>query len=329
MLLSIIIPCYRVAPYLAACLDSVCCLPPSDVEILCVDDACPEESGAIAAAYAARHAHLRVLTHAENRGLSAARNTGLAQAQGEYILFLDGDDLLCADALPSLLAQASTGALDMLQAAYACFEDGTGRPLPTPSMPAPTPVLTGDACFAAQCAAGRFEPLTVIRLYRRAFLDAHQLRMAEGFLFEDELFTAPAFLLAERVQVSDALLYRYRRRPGSIMDGFRASVDWCTHYLRIVKRLMAQSDTAHPTPGHRALRRRAVAIALSIPKNIAAYRLTGAVRLQALAFVRAHRAQILRWALRFGSPAQRAQALLLRCSLGLFLRLYERLRPAE
>ena len=218
--LTVIIPCYRVAAYLPACLDSACALPPESVEILCVNDASPDGCGAILAEYAARHPHLRVLTHAENRGLSAARNTGLDAARGEYILFLDGDDLLRADAAMELVRQAQQNRLDILQAAYALFADDTGRELPAPPMARATGVLTGDVCLARQCADRTFEPMTVIRLYRREFLRENALRMAEGFLFEDELFTAPAFLLAKRVQVSDAPLYRYRQRAGGIMGDF-------------------------------------------------------------------------------------------------------------
>ncbi len=325
MRLTIIIPCYRVEAYLPACLDSVCGLPPEQVEILCVDDASPDGVGAMLAGYAGRQGNLRVHTHAENRGLSAARNTGLACARGEYVLFLDSDDLLQTEAVMPLLAQAREKRLDILQAAYACFEDGTGAPMPAPPMARATSVTTGDACFARMCAEKAYEPMTVIRLYRRTFLAERGIRMAEGFLFEDELFTAEAFLRAERVQVSDALLYRYRQRADSIMGGFRKSADWCVHYLRVVRRLVAMSEAEQPTPGQRALRKRAAAIALSIPKNIAAYGLAGEVRAQALAFTRAHRAEIARLAQGSGSASLRAQGALLRASLPLFLRMYARL----
>jgi hypothetical protein len=319
---SVIVPCYRVEAYLVECLDSVCGLPPTLAEVLCVDDASPDRTGAILAEYASRFSHVRVLTHETNRGLSAARNTGLDQARGEYVLFLDGDDALCADAVEPLLRQAQADRLDILQAAYECFEDGTNRALPARPMARATGVATGDACLARQCAEGAFEPMTVIRLYRRAFLAAHGLRMAEGFLFEDELFTAPAFLVAERARVSDALLYRDRRRAGGIMSGFATSAEWCAHYLAIAERLVARCEAPRPTPGQRALRRRAAAIALSIPKNIAAYGLTGAARQEALAFARAHRAAILRLTGRGAGVRVRAQAALLRLSLPLFLRLY-------
>lgn len=327
MELSVIVPCYRVAAYLPACLDSACALPAERAEILCVNDASPDESGTILAEYAARYPHLRVLTHAENRGLSAARNTGLDQARGEYVLFLDSDDLLCADAALRLAGQARQNRLDILQAAYMLFADAPdpadfARELPAPPMARATGVLAGDACLAELCARGTFEPMTVIRLYHRAFLEEHALRMTEGFLFEDELFTAPAFLRAQRTQVSEELLYRYRQRAGGIMGGFAASADWCAHYLRIAGRLTALCRADAPTPGQRALRKRAASIALSIPKNIEAYGLSGTVRDEAIGFARAHVKEIANLALRCGRAALAAQGALLWLSPAGFMRVY-------
>ncbi|MDR3050181.1 MAG: glycosyltransferase [Oscillospiraceae bacterium] len=326
MLLSVIVPMYRVAAYLRPCLNSACALPVDEAEILCVDDASDDESAAIAQAYAARYPHARVLRHAKNLGLSAARNTGIAAAQGDYLLFLDGDDVLLPDAALSLARQAQAERLDVLQGAWRSFEHATGRDLPRPRLPEPTEVLPGDACLAAQCRAGAFEPMTVIRLYRRMFLRAHNLRMVPGLRFEDELFSGPALLLAERARVTDVLFYRYRRRPGSIMDGFARDADWCGHQWRVAQALTALAARPRLTPGQAALRRRAAAIALSIPKNIAAYGLKGAVRQQALAFTGAHKKSIARMAMAAGSPGLWAQGAALLCSLKGFLWVYGALR---
>ena len=60
----------------------------------------------------------------------------------------------------------------------------------------PTDVLEGGALFAAQCQNGTYEPMVWQCVYRRGFLTENHLRMAEGLLFEDELFQAPALLKA-------------------------------------------------------------------------------------------------------------------------------------
>lgn len=324
MRLSIIIPLYKTAAYLPACLDSVVSLPAAEVEILAVDDCSPDDCAAIAAEYAAQRENFRLLRHEQNRGLSATRNTALAAARGDYILFLDSDDLLVPSAVLPLLAQAEANQLDILQAAYTRFaDDGNNTPLPTPPPAEATGIMPGSACLAAQCAAGSYEPMTVLRLYRRAFLQANRLEMAEGLLFEDELFTAPAFLAAKRAQVSEAVLYRYRQRPGSIMASFQKNAAWCGHQLEICRRLADIAQTPPPSAGKRALGKRAAAIALSIAKNIPAYDLTGDVQAEALAFVRAHRVEICALAQASDAPLLQAQGLLLKVSVPGFLKLYE------
>lgn len=321
MLLSIILPFYQVAAYIDACLDSVLPLPEDRVELLFVDDCGEDESRAIIDRRVQGRANARVLRHEKNRGLSAARNTGLAQSSGEYILFLDTDDILCTGAVLPLAEQARADRLDILQAAYETFTDGRGWPPPAINADA-SEILAGETLLARMLAAGQFEPMVWQRLYRREFLTAHQLAMREGLLHEDELFTAPAFLVADSARVVESVFYRYRCRPGGIMGGFARSSKWCGDYLEIAKELSALSDTPPPGDAKRLLGDRAAAIALSIAKNIEAYNLADDVRQEALAFLRQHKADIAIITARAGSLSLRLQGVLLRVSPRLFLRLY-------
>jgi CDP-glycerol glycerophosphotransferase (TagB/SpsB family)/glycosyltransferase involved in cell wall biosynthesis len=91
--LSIIVPIFKVVDYLADCLDSVLAQSFQDYEVILVDDGSPDESGAIADAYAAKDSRFRVI-HQPNGGLGNARNTGLAAARTDYVCFLDSDDLV-------------------------------------------------------------------------------------------------------------------------------------------------------------------------------------------------------------------------------------------
>jgi len=61
-------------------------------EIIIVDDASPDRSGAIADKLAARHPCIRVIHHSRNLGYGAAVRSGLAACHFEYICFTDGDD---------------------------------------------------------------------------------------------------------------------------------------------------------------------------------------------------------------------------------------------
>lgn len=88
---SILIPCYNAAPWLAATLDSALAQTCPDKEIIVVDDGSTDGSLQLARTYERKG--VRVVAQA-NAGASAARNHALRIAGGAYIQFLDADDLL-------------------------------------------------------------------------------------------------------------------------------------------------------------------------------------------------------------------------------------------
>jgi len=92
--ISIIIPVYNVEKYLRECLDSCVNQTLKDIEIICVDDASPDNSIKILEEYQAKDSRIKIFRHEKNKNLGAARNTGLANATGEYVWFVDSDDYI-------------------------------------------------------------------------------------------------------------------------------------------------------------------------------------------------------------------------------------------
>ena len=82
--ISVIVPVYKVEPYLRKCLDSIVGQTHRNLEIILVDDGSPDNCGAICDEYAARDERIKVI-HKENGGVASARNAGLAVASGDYI----------------------------------------------------------------------------------------------------------------------------------------------------------------------------------------------------------------------------------------------------
>jgi glycosyltransferase involved in cell wall biosynthesis len=62
-----------------------------DLEIVVVDDASTDGSGALADRLAAENPHLRVVHHPTNRKLGGALKTGFATASRQWVLYIDSD----------------------------------------------------------------------------------------------------------------------------------------------------------------------------------------------------------------------------------------------
>jgi glycosyltransferase involved in cell wall biosynthesis len=93
-LISVIIPCYNQAGFLAEAIESVLRQTYENVEIIVVDDGSTDNSALVAGRYERVH-----VVKQENQGLSAARNTGWRQSRGSFLVFLDADDRLLPAAL--------------------------------------------------------------------------------------------------------------------------------------------------------------------------------------------------------------------------------------
>lgn len=97
-LISVVVPVYKVEPYLVRCVDSILGQTYSNLEVILVDDGSPDGCGILCDAYAEKDPRVRVV-HKENAGLGMARNTGIENATGEYICFFDSDDYIALDTI--------------------------------------------------------------------------------------------------------------------------------------------------------------------------------------------------------------------------------------
>ncbi len=86
---SIIIPTYNRANWIAEAVESVLNQTFRDFELLVVDDGSTDETPEVLEPFF----HQLIYIAQPNRGVSAARNTGIKHARGDYLCFLDSDDL--------------------------------------------------------------------------------------------------------------------------------------------------------------------------------------------------------------------------------------------
>jgi len=101
MVISVVIPCYKVEKLLERCVESVLKQTFNAFELILVDDGSPDQTGVVADKIALRDARIKVI-HQENGGVMAARHTGAKAANGDWVCFVDSDDTLPNDALQNL-----------------------------------------------------------------------------------------------------------------------------------------------------------------------------------------------------------------------------------
>ena len=104
--IAVIVPVYKVEPYLRECVDSILNQTFKDFELILVDDGSPDNCPAICDEYAKKDNRVIVI-HKENGGLSSARNAGLdyvfAHSNSEYISFVDSDDYVDNEMLNGII----------------------------------------------------------------------------------------------------------------------------------------------------------------------------------------------------------------------------------
>jgi len=129
-LVSILIPAFNAAPWIAQTLDSALAQTWPQIEILVVDDGSTDNTLDIARSY--KNKSLRVISQ-PNAGAAAARNTGLRAALGDYIQFLDADDLLAPDKIErQMLALAEAPANSIASSPWGRFENAPEQAVFTP-----------------------------------------------------------------------------------------------------------------------------------------------------------------------------------------------------
>ena len=117
---SVIIPCYNQAQFLAETLDSVLAQTHENWECIIVNDGSTDNTETIAMDYCDRDKRF-VYHKKENGGLSSARNAGLDIAQGDYVQFLDSDDILLPNKFEYQIRMMETSKSDVCVCHHSIF----------------------------------------------------------------------------------------------------------------------------------------------------------------------------------------------------------------
>ncbi len=114
--ISVIVPVYKVEPFIHRCIDRILTQTYRDFELILVDDGSPDQCGAICDEYAEKDDRIIVI-HQSNQGLSAARNAGIdylfSGSSSQWICFVDSDDYVHPMYLEALHKSVVESGLDV------------------------------------------------------------------------------------------------------------------------------------------------------------------------------------------------------------------------
>lgn len=211
-LISVIVPVYKVEPYLDRCVESIVNQTYKDLEIILVDDGSPDNCPAMCDAWAEKDSRIKVI-HKENGGLSDARNVGMSLASGELMGFVDSDDWISPDMYQLLYHRMLESDSDISACGVEMvFEDGSSSRMLTKLGEC---VLSTEDAMRAIIEESWLKQPVWHKLYRRETIQ--NIPFPVGKYHEDVFWSYQAVGSAKSVSVFDTPCYFYTQRSESIM----------------------------------------------------------------------------------------------------------------
>ena len=175
------------------------------LEVIVVDDASTDGSAEVAEGIAAEDPRVRVLRlPANSGGCSLPRNTGMDAARAPYVMFLDSDDRYDRHACKNLLLTAERTGADVVAGQVVRVHVTKKKETRWIKR-----LYTRRAVYQGirENPEMFFDPLSTNKLYRRDFLDRHQIRFPEGVHYEDSLFSTKVYVHAKVIAVVPNVVY--------------------------------------------------------------------------------------------------------------------------
>ncbi len=216
--LSVIMPVYKVEKYLRETIESVLNQPCKDLELICVDDGSPDNSGSICDEYAKKDERIRVV-HKPNGGLTSAWKAGTEIAEGRYLGFVDSDDWIEVDMYKRMWESACKYNSDVVVCGLVFDYEDTSilkrneisgfekEYYSRRELEEEFPYLINDGHFFGR----KLQPARVTKLYRKELVDeVMPLCKEEVSVGEDMQLTLPVLLEAKSMSVvKDFYPYHY------------------------------------------------------------------------------------------------------------------------
>ncbi|MDR6854118.1 teichuronic acid biosynthesis glycosyltransferase TuaG [Variovorax guangxiensis] len=260
---SVIIPCFNAARFIAETIESVLAQTYSSFELMVIDDKSTDGSAELVESYARIDPRVRLIRMPKNAGAPAApRNLGLVAARGEWVAFLDADDLWHPRKLELQMQALNAHSALMCSTQMKDFRDSDRIVFEPP----PVPLPIGRVTLTQQLLKYRTPTSSIVA--SREFMRRHPfnedpsykaredtdcfIRVHEDMPFSIKIIHPLVFYRQQASQISGnkwkmvgrhlAMLKKYRLKSGKGL-GAMAYVYTFTHflasiYLRLIRRML-------------------------------------------------------------------------------------------
>ncbi|WP_250532293.1 glycosyltransferase family 2 protein [Caballeronia sp. ATUFL_F1_KS39] len=243
--ISVLLPVYKVEPYIEECLDSLLSQTSTDFEIIAVDDSSPDRSGEMTSRILEKQNRIswKLIKNLKNKGLAETRKIAAMAARGEYVLCVDSDDHIHHDTIRRVIQEADKHNADVVVFAAENL---------TPDGKVNYRIETGDAVISGMQAVEKILDLSLQayccnKLVRRSIFLA--VEHPTGLIYEDIVVSVQTLGKSKIVRLMPDTLYAYMYREAGISTRFNPKMVDLFAIVDRVERLTASM----PIPNYRRL----------------------------------------------------------------------------
>ena len=234
--ISIVVPVYNVENCLSYCVESLRQQTYKNIEIILVDDGSTDSSGEICDQYAREDDRIKVL-HIENGGLSNARNTGVKESSTDWIVFIDSDDYYDHRAIEYLVELRDKYRVDLVATPVIEVRNYENSDFLGDFREKYSGELDRRTALEQMFYGNYVGTHSGGKLYKKEIL--MKFPFPEGMIYEDLALAYEHIASCENIAVSVLNLYKYYRRPGSIVNSkysdrlldFYKAMEWNRSYI--------------------------------------------------------------------------------------------------
>lgn len=210
--ISIIVPVYNVEKFLPECLDSLINQTLKDIEIICINDASPDNSLQILKEYKKKDNRIKIIDLKENIRQGGARNIGIKEAKGEFLAFVDSDDYVKLDMYEKLYNKAKICNSNVAYGGYIQINyDGTE-----------TQYIPHKGYDIQNSTREQLVKVFVMEgisfccgIFKKEIIIHNNLFFPEKIFYEDNVITTLLYTINGKACKIDECLYFYRRNDNS------------------------------------------------------------------------------------------------------------------